>query len=198
VSDELSHQLLERVKSGDERAAGELYDRYVGRLLALTEQRISNKLGRRLDAEDVLQSAYRSFFAGARQGRFVVKQSGDLWRLLVAITLNKLRMQAKLHRRKKRAIGREDSICGDSLYGLPPEQVADEPTPDEAVALAEELENLMAQLKPLERDILRLRLQSHTIDEIAERVGRSERTVRRLLERLRAHYEEEARQLSNS
>lgn len=196
MADDVSRELLERVRIGDEQAAQELYDRYVHRLLALARQRMSHKLRRRVDAEDVVQSACRSFFVRAQHGRFTVKQSGDLWRLLVAITLNKLRMQAKLHRRKKRAMGREESVCAGSCYGLAPERIADEPTPDEAAALAEEIELLMADLKPVEREILQLRLQAYTIDEIAEQVGRSERTVRRLLERLRGRYENEARQLA--
>src|SRR5262249_40685711 len=88
--DDDSAALVKRWTEGDERAAAELVNRYTGRLLALARSHLSAKLAARLDPEDVVQSAYRSFFADARDDRFVLKRSGDLWRLLAAITLHKL------------------------------------------------------------------------------------------------------------
>ena len=35
-----------------------------------------------------MQSAYRSFFVGVREGRYALERGGDLWRLLVALTLH--------------------------------------------------------------------------------------------------------------
>ena len=191
VADDVSIQLLERVRTGDEQAAADLFDRYVNRLIGLTRNRLSGKLARRVDPEDIVQSAYRSFFLRAQDGQFTLERSGDLWRLLTAITLNKLRMQAKYHGAQKRSMGDEESIASGSMYGVAPERVATEPTPDDAAALEEQLERIMGALKPLERQMLEMRLQSYTIDEIAAEVGRSERTVRRLLDRLKTYLEQE-------
>jgi DNA-directed RNA polymerase specialized sigma24 family protein len=60
-----------------------------------------------------------------------------------------------------------------------------QPTPEEAVALQEELEWLMAQLDAFGRRVLELRLQGTQLAEIAGETGRAERTVRRALERIR-------------
>lgn len=186
MSNDTSQNLLQRVRAGDDAAATELFDRYLSRLIGLAKKRLSPMLARRVDPEDVVQSAYRSFFAGAQEGRFELSRSGDLWRLLAAITLNKLRTQAKRHTAKKRTVTNEQSLAANSsLMGVSPEQIDREPGPDEAVALAEQLERTMRGLKPIERQMLELRLQSYTIDEIADQVERSERTVRRLLERLK-------------
>src|SRR5437764_13076621 len=104
--DPLSADLMTRWRAGDEGAAATLFHRYAERLLALARGRLSGRLARHVDAEDVLQSAYRSFFSGARDGRFVLHRSGDLWRLLVAITLHKLQRQVERHTTAKRALSR--------------------------------------------------------------------------------------------
>jgi RNA polymerase sigma-70 factor (ECF subfamily) len=192
MSDRVSQELLARVEGGDEDAAQALYDRYVHRLIGLARKRLSGKLARRVDPEDIVQSAYRSFFAHAADGCFEISKSGDLWRLLAAITLNKLRSKAKFHRRRKRDLRQEDSMSDrHSTHGIAPVRLACDPTPDEATALAEYIERLMAELTPLERKMLELRLQLYTLDEIAEQVDRSERTVRRLMRRLRERLERE-------
>ena len=94
MTDDLSDKLLARVREGDEKAAEKLFRRYAESLIAIAGARLSEKLARRIDPEDVVQSAYRSFFVRAHQGGYVLKRSGDLWRLLVGITLHKLHHQA--------------------------------------------------------------------------------------------------------
>jgi RNA polymerase sigma factor (sigma-70 family) len=87
---------------------------------------------------------------------------------------------------QKRAVDRELHFGSeDSLLGLRANVFAREPSPVEAVALAEELEGVMRRLPAPQRRILEMRLQGHAVDEIASRVGCTERTVRRALERVR-------------
>lgn len=193
--DEASGELLARWRGGDQRAAGELFDRYALRLLGLARSRLSQPLAARVDAEDVVQSVWRSFFIGAKQGRFVLARSGDLWRLLAALAIQKLRRQAEWHSAAKRAIGRE--FHGD-LAELPDEALialAEGPSPDEAAAVADEVANLMRRLDEQQRQMLELRLQGCMLEEIAVQTNRSQRTVRRLLEEVRAYlqrrYQEE-------
>lgn len=62
----------------------------------------------------------------------------------------------------------------------------DEPTPEDAAALADELEQLFAHLDPFGRRVCELRLQGLQIPEIAEDTGLSERSVRRALARIRS------------
>ena len=181
--DQQSIQLLARWQDGDEQAADEIFQRYLQRLIAMARQRISEKLQRRIDAEDVVQSAYRSFFRQAKKDdRYVLEKSGDLWRLLAGITIKKLKGQIEFHQAKKRSIGNEGSIlmAGNSAR-LHPAAVARDPSIEEALALTEELEQLLSDIDPIHREILELRLQGQDIEEIAETVDRSQRTVRRVL-----------------
>ena len=65
--------LFGRVCTGDEKAADDLFDRFVDRLTALARDRRSPKLARRVDPEDIVQSAFRSFFRNARGGRAIAR-----------------------------------------------------------------------------------------------------------------------------
>jgi RNA polymerase sigma-70 factor, ECF subfamily len=188
LEDEPSIRLVARYKDGDQQAAGELFERYISRLIGLARSRLSPKLARRIDPEDVVQSAYRSFFSRAKDGHVELKESGDLWRLLAAITINKLRHQVDRHTAGKRAVEGEDSICvGQSGMRVAPESLAREPSPEEVASFSEELASLMSGLDEVQGQMLELRLEGHTFEEIAEQTKRSERTVRRLFDRLRTH-----------
>lgn len=177
-----SADLVLRWREGDERAADEIFGRYAERLLALARSRLSVQLARYLDAEDVVQSAYRSFFVGARDGKYVLRRSGDLWRLLVGITVHKLQHQVERRVAKKRAAARETPGNGLELNAM---ALAREPTPADAAALADTLEHLLAPLDPLQRRMVALRLDGFSLDEISQEVERSERTVRRVLEQFK-------------
>lgn len=183
-------ELVARWRAGDEEGADALFSRYAQRLIALARSRLSPKLARRMDPEDVVQSAYRSFFVGAREGRYFFRRSGDLWRLLVAITLHKLHHQIERHTAGKRTVDREETFgSGSGLYNALAATAAPEASPFEALALVDELHEMMARLEPSQRRVLEMRLQGNSVTEIAVETDRSERTVRRVLEKLRHELE---------
>ena len=176
-----SVELLARYRAGNPDAATLLFERYVERLTRLARTRLSPRLAARTDPEDIVLSAWRSFFIAAREGRFDLQRSGDLWRLLVAITLRKVYRQARHHSADKRAVALE--ATGNRVD---PQFAPDrEPTPDEAAALHDELEWLMGRLSPFARRVLELRLQGELLAEIAADTGRAERSVRRALADIR-------------
>ena len=187
MTDQESMNLLKRVRDQDSDAAMELFHRYLNRLIALVRTRLSNKLARRLDPEDVVQSAYRSFFTAAQDGRFELQRSGDLWRLLAAITINKLGKQVERHTAAKRDYAAEQAIdsADASVRAVQPELLARDPTPAEATMLVEQVELLMSDFDEVQRKMLEMRLAGHTVGEIADEINRSERTVRRLLDKVK-------------
>lgn len=190
VRDEDSIDLLRRWKNGDGDAAQVLFDRYVDRLVGLARTRLSSRMQRRVEPEDIVQSAYRSFFRKAGDGRYALEQSGDLWKLLATLTVSKVRGQVEFHSARKRAVYDEESR--ESLKAsrrVHPEILAEEPTPDEAAAVVEELQAVMAGLDAQQRRILELALQNHSVEEISEQIQRSGRTVRRTLQQIRSDLE---------
>src|SRR5262249_30496366 len=141
-----------------------LFRRYADRLIALARSRLPGKLARRVDPEDVVQSAYRSFFADARAGRYDPERGGDLWRLLVAITLHKLRDQLDRHAAAKRSVAAERNFGSeDSLHRLQQYLAADKPSPAQALAMVDAVETIMRELTSDHRRILELRLQGHNL-----------------------------------
>lgn len=184
--DDESVLLVNRWQQGDEVAASEIYDRYVSRLIALAGSRISPKLARRVEAEDVVQSVYRSFFARSGEERLQVEKSGQLWGLLAAITINKVRAKARFHAADKRNVGTEASIRSSvSCFGLEPTDLAREPTAEEATMLAEQYREAADKMSALGKQVFALYLENEAVDDIAKRVRRSSRTVRRELEQIR-------------
>jgi eukaryotic-like serine/threonine-protein kinase len=175
--------LLERFRDGDELAAEALFARHFDRLTALARSRLSTRLASRTDPEDIVMSVYRSFFIGARSGRFDISRGGDLWRLLAAITKYKLLRQARHHMADRRSVNVEQPF-DEQENGWFVGRRAD-PSQEEAVALADELEWVLSQFDLFGRRVLELRLQGAELSEIAQDTGRSERTVRRTLARVR-------------
>lgn len=175
--------LLERFRSGDDTAAAELFDRYFRRLAALARSRLSPRLARRTDPEDIVLSVYRSFFLDAREGRYTLHRGGDLWRLLAAIAKHKVLRQARSQTAGRRSVEAEVPI--ERVDERRIVRGRDEPTPEDAAALADELEHLFSLLDPFGRRVCELRLQGLQIPEIAEDTGLSERSVRRALARIR-------------
>lgn len=181
-----SVELLARWREGDEGAATQLFERYVNRLVRLAKSRLSERMQRRVEPEDVVQSAYRSFFRKAGDEIYTLEKSGDLWKLMAAITVSKVRGQVEFHTAQKRAVYTEESVGGtDSVFQVSPLVVAEDPTPADAAQVIEELQNVMQKLDPLQRQILELALQNNDVEAISEKVERSARTVRRGLQKVR-------------
>ncbi len=171
-----SQQLLELYQDGHSEAATAIFDRYVARLIALVRRRIGSKLKRRIDAEDVVQSAYRSFFVHAKGSAYQLAEVGDLWRLLASITLNKLHKQIEKQTAAKRSIRLEEPADISTTN-----VVAPEPSAAEVVAIAEELHLAINRLSDKERMVVVYHLQGQSVAEISDSFDKSERTVRRLL-----------------
>jgi RNA polymerase sigma-70 factor (ECF subfamily) len=188
--------LMSRLRAGDEAAAREVFQRFVGKLIRLARRQFDAVLRRKVDPEDVVQSAYKSFFLRHGEGKLEVHDWGNLWGLLTVITLRKCLDRVEYHRAERRDVQRE-AAAQPYAAGAEPwwQAVAHEPTPEEAAVLAETVEQLLRGLAEDERPVVELSLQGYTTAEISARLGRPERSVRRLRERLKK--ELERRQLSD-
>jgi RNA polymerase sigma-70 factor (ECF subfamily) len=182
--------LMARLRAGDEAAATEVFQRYGQRLIALARSRLDRHLGTKVDPEDVLQSVFQSFFARHVNGQFELEDWNSLWGLLTVITIRKCHRQYERFQTERRDVQREFlTPFSPSKWGSNCEAIARDPTPSEAAILAETVENLMRGLEGRERHMLTLRLQGYKIPEISEQVGRTERTVRRVLDRVKRQLE---------
>jgi RNA polymerase sigma-70 factor (ECF subfamily) len=182
-------EFLARLHSQDDAAARELFARFARQLIALAQRHIGAGLRHKVDAEDVVQSAYKSFFCRYGAGNLDVVNWNSLWGLLTLITVRKCAERAAYHRAECRDAAREVSLAQGEEAAAWLQPFGREPTPVEAAVLSETVEQLLAGLDEEERPIVELSLQGHTTREISERLGRAERTVRLLREGVRHRLE---------
>lgn len=160
-----SVQLLADYVNGDDNAAKEIFDKYLFALIKVAQARISPVLQRRIDPDDIVQSACGAFFYNAREQGLVLKRSGELWRVLAGYTLNKTRKYIE-----KELAGKRDPRLerGESFWQVAIER---EPSPEEANILIEELSIFMKQQSPRDQRILELRLRGESVEEISKELA---------------------------
>jgi DNA-directed RNA polymerase specialized sigma24 family protein len=143
------------------------------------------------DEEDVALSAFDSFCRNAQNGVFPrLDDRNDLWQVLLVLTVRKARTLARCERRLKRGAGRLVTFAD-----LDDEDVeaalATEPTPEVALQLAEECQQLLGCLNDDSlRRVALFKLDGHNNREIAERMGCVEKTVERKLRSIRQLWSE--------
>jgi RNA polymerase sigma-70 factor, ECF subfamily len=184
--DDSFHDVMARLRTGDQDAATRVFHQFARRLIALAQTRLQGRLRQKIDPEDVLQSVYKSFFVRHEKGQWQLDSWDGLWAILMVITLRKCGRWAEVFQTERRDMKREVSTGAGSDSGpITAGVLSREPTPPEAVILTETVERLLAALKGRERDMVTLALQGHTVEEISNQVGRTRRTVQRVLKRVR-------------
>ena len=178
-------EFMARLRDGSNEAAVAVFYRFAQRLIALARSRLEGPVLQKEDPEDVVQSVFRSFFTRHQSGQWEFESWDSLWTLLTLMTIRKCTNRIEFFHAERRDVQREISL-------EPPERsreswkvLAGDPTPSQAAVLTEMLEDLMRSLEERDREILTLQLQGYTIPEISSRVGRSERTVSRIQDRVR-------------
>lgn len=162
-----------------------VYSRYVERLVRLAVPRLSSLMRRKLDAEDVVQSALASFIKAYDEQHVSVQSNKEFWALLVTMTLRKCRYHIRRYHTEKRHIHRElQNYQSESLLQSLPDT---QPTPEEVQTLLDLVSSLIDDSPAQTREILMFSLQNYTPGEIAFKVGLSERSVFRQLQRARTH-----------
>ncbi len=173
------HDLIGRVRAGDQAAAAELVRRYEATVRRVVRFRLVDaRLGAVLDSTDVCQSVLASFFVRAASGQYELDRPEDLVRLLATMARNKLASQA----RRERA-GRRDRRRAATAGPDDERLVAGGPSPSSQVAAAELLQEARRRLTPDERQLVELRGEGHDWAVIAARLGETPVVLRKRLSR---------------
>lgn len=167
--------LLVRIQAGEDDAARAIYTRYAERLMKLADQNTGDDLAARIDAEDIVQSVFRTFFRRVNDGHYLIPEGEELWKLLLVIALNKVRMVAEYHRAAKRNVAHTRSI-GDRDF---------ENTMDASQILQMTIDDILITLPEPHRQVVRARIDGCEIAEISSKVSVSRRSVERILQSFR-------------
>jgi len=171
--------LLARVRGGDQAAAEELIRRYEPVIRVTVRARLTDsRLRRVVDSMDICQSVLAGFFVRAAVGEYDLNEAGDLIRLLVRMTHNKIATQYRHHFRGRRDVRKMQDLGDDGL-----DRVGGEPPPDRVAAGRELLASLRDKLSPDERAVADARGMGKSWQEIAAELGGTAEARRKQLAR---------------
>lgn len=182
-----------RSPDGQQRdeAARVIWEHFEVRLRSLVRRRLHNRIRRREDEQDILQSMYASFCHGQLLGKASPASREELWKLLVRITLCKVVNTANRHQAGRRDIRREQTGIEPTVASGPCLRwVVDyvdnaQPSPEEKLIAAEELDRLLHSLPNDLRRIVLFKLDGFSNADIASMIGRTVRCVELKLQLIR-------------
>ena len=178
--------LLSQLKQGSGDAATDLWRRYFERMAVVAKKWLLDSPRRIADEEDVAVDVFYSLCDGVKNGRFdQLDDRDDLWKLLVVMTRHKALNQLRHQTAKKRG-GR--LVRGESVFKVDLQNIGldvligDDPTPDSMAEMQEEQNRLLDLLvDDSHRRVAQHRLQGFSIEETANKIGISSRSVKRKL-----------------
>ncbi|HMO12929.1 MAG TPA: sigma-70 family RNA polymerase sigma factor [Pirellulaceae bacterium] len=171
------------------RPANEIVQQHADHLVNVVRRNMPNRLKRRLDPEDIVQSVFRSYFRRRDHSGLEADSVQDVGRFLVAMTLNKVRNAIAYHQRQRRDVRQEITFSGETRE---PEISIDDWNSEHVAILADLLERILQGLPDIHREMVLLRMSGESIATIADRVERSQRTVIRVLSGLDKLVKEES------
>lgn len=188
-------QWIKRLKDGDDAATELVWGEYFEKLVRLARRRLADASRREADEEDIALSAFQSFFAGVKEGRFPkLDDRNDLWKILVVITTRKTHAHRRRNTAQKRGGG---EVRGDSVFQMVDKDSGfhqvegSEPSPDLAAEVADECLRLLDDLGDEKlREVALCKLTGYTNEEIATKLGCTPRTIERKLELIRSKWKE--------
>jgi len=187
--------LFARLDDADPALLAEIWRRFFPRMTALARTTMSRFARAEADDVDVAQSAFISFWRAWKRGAwFEFDDRDDLWKLLSLMTARKAMKAARRRLAKKRGGGvtvAESELADKFTVGgraASLDEIVGRLSPPEFDLIGEEL---LSRLTDDERSVVLLCMQNYSIEEIAERMTCSARTVQRTLESVRRRWEAE-------
>jgi RNA polymerase sigma factor (sigma-70 family) len=183
--------LIARAKEGDETAIRDFLSQFEQEVRIMVRGRLPKTLRSQFDSMDFVQTVWQSFFSDLRDNPREFENIRHLRGFLAGLARNKVYQEhRRLSRTAKYALEREEPLYlkkGNKEIdrGL----VSPEPSPSETFQATDRLAQLTAGCNPRDVEIITLRHQGLTFDEIAARVGLNERSVRRVIEDARVRME---------
>jgi RNA polymerase sigma factor (sigma-70 family) len=180
-------RLIRAAQHDQPSAVGPLLAVYFDRLVQLARRRLRELPGLANYDEDLALRSFYSVYRRVRDPERPLQLTGrdDLWRLLAARTISRAIDLIRRHRPKE--------VPGE--YNLE-QLLTREPTPEEAVATADECRRLLDLLdEPELRQVALWKVEGYTNEEIAARLDCVPRTVERKVRRIRLLWKHELKDL---
>jgi RNA polymerase sigma-70 factor (ECF subfamily) len=177
-------ELLAEARQGKPQALELLSQRYEAKVRVVARVLLGPALQPHLDSLDLVQSVHKSLLLGLRNDKFDISSPDKLVALALTIVRRKVaRKWRHLRRQVRNDPGAASEDCvQDRLASLTCPEDAD---PVRVAQLNEQITKLFATLDATDQQIMRLRLDGYSTDEMAERLSLNPVTLRVRLTRLR-------------
>lgn len=186
--------LIRRARTGDDSATAELLSRFEPEVRTMVRVRLPRALRSRFDSMDFVQAVWKSVFTGElpNPGVATFADASQFRGFLAGVARNKIFEEHRRQTRtKKYDIAREERLyVRKGEREVPIDLAGSEPTPSENVQAVDRLGQLVEGRPREEAEIIDLRRQGLTYDEIAAKIGLHERSVRRVIDAARRRMEE--------
>lgn len=175
--------MMDSIRRGSQDAVWELVSTYGTFIERVIRRQLSQGLRAKYDTSDFLQAVWASFFRDREQ--FDSFENADrLVAFLIGVARNKVLQESrKRYDTLKSNVRREESlqVAEDREdFGL-----RDRRASPSQVAMARELwTNIMSCQSPQHQRVIQLRISGATFEDIGSKLGISEKTARRVIERL--------------
>ena len=171
--------LMERVLSGSQSAAEELFRDYEPYLLKAIRRRLTKWLRPKFDSLDFAQDVWASFFA-EKPGDRVFRNPDELVKFLTELARNKVVDAARQVNTKKHNVKRERSLDDSRRFNKNALR-ADQPTPSQFLMSQEEWAAFLRRQPLVYRHIFILLREGKTHAQIASDLGIDKKTVQRVI-----------------
>ncbi len=185
-------ELVGRARSGDEAAVKILLRHFEADVRLMVRVRLPKALRSRFDSLDFAQAVWQSFFVGGDEAPDeAFANSSHLRAYLSGIVRNKVFAEhRRLTRTRKYELGREEPLyVRRSGRDEPRDLAAADPSPSQLAQADERLGQLLEGGGDRVAEVVELKRSGLTFEEIARRLGISDRSVRRVVENLRRRME---------
>lgn len=175
MSGEPLDALLEKLTSGDDAAAEQVYRSYEPYLRMVVRRQLSPDLRAKFDSMDVVQSVWVHMLKGFREAGWRFADTTHLRAFLIRLTRHRFIDRLRRHRGElERGQSLGDGDIDEAL-------LADDPQPADILQADELWEQLLELCPPAHREVLRLKREGALTAEVAARTGLHEGSVRRIL-----------------
>jgi RNA polymerase sigma factor (sigma-70 family) len=183
--------MVARARGGDDAAARDLICRFENDVRTMVRVRLPKLLRNRFDTVDFTQAVWASVLVGLRDDEGSFRDEEQMRKFLGGVVRYKVLEEYRRHTKtRKYDLAREQPLyVKRNGRDRPIELPGNEPTPSQVMQAGDQLNRLIAGRTDRDAEIIELRRQDLTYEEIAARMNLSERYVRRIVESLRERWE---------
>jgi RNA polymerase sigma-70 factor (ECF subfamily) len=191
MDDENLSDLIGRARAGDQVAIQRLLEQFEGDVRMTVRDRLPRALRSQFDSMDFVQAVWKSVFTGFEPDLTQFTTAQHLKGYLEGVARNKVIAEYRRRTRtRKYDLKREEPLYVQrGNRELVREVPASDPSPSQNVQARDRFAQMIVGRSPLEVEVIELRRSGLTFDEIAQKTGINERSVRRIIDSVRRKME---------